>query len=118
MEAAGQLTLAEDGFEVAPGVSLLATPGHTPGHVSILLMDDGAGAIITGDAAQHPAELENPELSPPHDFDPAQSAASRLALVERAEADGLVILGGHFPAPGAGTIVRVGSRRRWRWLGA
>ncbi len=118
VEAPGRLTLAEDGFEVAPGVSLLANPGHTPGQVSILLMDDGAGAIITGDAAQHPAELENPELSPPHDFDPAQSAASRLALVERAEADGLVILGGHFPAPGAGTIVRVGSGRRWRWLGA
>jgi glyoxylase-like metal-dependent hydrolase (beta-lactamase superfamily II) len=118
VKAAGQLTLAADGFEVAPGVSLFATPGHTPGHTSILVVDGGEGAIITGDAAHHPAEVENPDMSPPFDFDPAQSAVSRQALVERAEAEGLVILGGHFPAPGAGTIVRVGQRRQWRWLGA
>lgn len=117
IEAAGQLRAVDDGFEPAPGVALLSTPGHTPGHVSVLVLDGGVGAVITGDAAHHPGEFEYPELNPPYDSDPEQAKQSRLALAERAEADGLVILGGHFPAPGAGTLVRVESKRTWRWLG-
>ena len=119
VEASGQLTLADDGYEVAPGVSLLATPGHTPGHTSVLVMGgNGEGGIITGDAAHHPAEMENPDISPLYDADPARSADSRRMLVERAEADGLVVMGGHFPAPTAGKVVRVEGRRQWRWRGA
>ena len=116
IEKAGQLRAVDDGFEPAPGVALLSTPGHTPGHVSVLVLDGGVGALITGDAAHHPGEFEDPQLNPPFDSDPEQAKQSRLALAERAEADGLVILGGHFPAPGAGTLVRVESKRTWRWL--
>jgi glyoxylase-like metal-dependent hydrolase (beta-lactamase superfamily II) len=119
VEASGQLTRVDDGYEVAPGVSLVATPGHTPGHVSVLVMGAaGEGGIITGDAMHHPAEIENPVLSPPFDSDPVQSAASRRMLVQRAEEEGLVVMGGHFPAPGAGGVVRVGEARAWRWVGA
>src|SRR5687768_9857360 len=117
IEAAGQLRAVDDGFEPAPGLALLSTPGHTPGHVSVLVLDGGVGAVITGDAAHHPAEFEDPQLNPPYDSDPEQAKQSRLALAERAEADGLVILGGHFPAPGAGTLLRVEAKRTWRWLG-
>lgn len=119
IEAAGQLTLVDDGHEVAPGVSLLATPGHTPGHVSVLVMGGrGEGGVITGDAAHHPAEMEAPEIVAAFDADPVVSSASRAALVARAEAEGLTVMGGHFPPPTAGKVVRVGQRRQWRWLGA
>lgn len=118
LEAAGQLELVADDHTVLPGVKLLPTPGHTPGHVSVLVFDGGAGGVITGDAAHHPAEFEALGVSPGFDMDPVQSAASRLALVERVEAEGLVVMGGHFPAPTAGNIVRVGQNRAWRWLGA
>jgi glyoxylase-like metal-dependent hydrolase (beta-lactamase superfamily II) len=118
IESSGQLQLVDDGHEVAPGVSLLATPGHTPGHTSVLVLNGGQGGVITGDAAHHPAEIEDPEIHAAFDADPAQSTKSRVALVERAEADGLVVLGGHFPPPTAGTVVRVGQKRQWKWLGA
>ncbi len=119
VEASGQLTLADDGYEVAPGVTLFATPGHTLGHTSVLVMGrNGEGGIITGDAAHHPVEIENPDMSPQYDSDRAQSAASRRMLVARAAAEGLVIMGGHFPAPTAGKVVTVGERREWRWMGA
>ena len=118
IEAAGQLRAVDDGFEPVPGVQLFGTPGHTPGHCSILVSGGGSGCIISGDAAHHPAEFENPALQPPFDADPALAQASRLALAERAEADGLIVVGGHFPAPTAGTLVRVEGRRRWKWLGS
>jgi glyoxylase-like metal-dependent hydrolase (beta-lactamase superfamily II) len=116
--AAGQLDLVDDDAEVAEGVRVLATPGHTPGHASLLIASAGTGAVITGDAAHHPAELESPELLTPSDLDREGAAATRARLADRAEAEGLVIVGGHFPPPFAGTIARVEGRRRWRWLGA
>ena len=117
IESAGQLRTVGDGFEPAPGVSMLSTPGHTPGHCSVLVVAEGAGCVITGDAAHHPAEFEDPELQPPYDSDPELAKESRLALAERAERDGLIVAGGHFPAPNAGTLVQVEGNRRWHWMG-
>jgi glyoxylase-like metal-dependent hydrolase (beta-lactamase superfamily II) len=118
IEAAGQLRTVEDGFEPAPGVRMLLTPGHTPGHACVLVTGGGDGGVITGDAAHHPAEMELPEIRAGFDTDPEQSCKSRAALVARIEAEGLTVMGGHFPPPGAGNLVRVGARRTWRWLGA
>ncbi|MGI8927775.1 MAG: MBL fold metallo-hydrolase [Tepidiformaceae bacterium] len=117
LKASGHLEVVPDDHVVVPGVQLLPTPGHTPGHVSVLVVGGGEGAVITGDAASHPAEIEDPSLSPPYDSDPILSAVSRKALVERVEAEGLLVLGGHFPAPHAGHVIRVGQKRAWRWLG-
>ena len=118
LQATGQLEAVADDFTVAPGVKLLPTPGHTPGHVSVLVFEGGTGGVITGDAVHHPAEFEALDVSPRFDMDPTQSMESRRALAERIEAEGLVVMGGHFPAPTAGNIVRVEKRRAWRWLGA
>ena len=117
LEATGQLELVADDHSVVSGVTLLPTPGHTPGHVSVLVFEGGVGGVITGDAVHHPAEFEALEISPRFDLDPIQSGTSRRALAERVEAEGLVVMGGHFPAPTAGNIVRVGQKRAWRWLG-
>ena len=103
---------------MAPGVTLLATPGHTPGHTSVLIMGGGVGGVITGDSVHHPAEMEEPNVTAVFDSDPVQSIATRTALVERAEAEGLIVMGGHFPLPTAGRLVRVAEKRRWQWMGA
>ncbi len=112
----GQLSLVDDGHEPLPGVRLISTPGHTSGHVSVLVYGAGAGAVITGDAAHHPAEIEHPNWSPSADDDPELSARSRARLIERVEQEGLIVLGGHFPAPHAGRIIRVEQRRVYQPL--
>lgn len=114
--AGGHVELVDDGHEAAPGVSLLDTPGHTAGHVSVLVYSGGEGGVITGDAAHTPLEVEQPELSPAADEDPARSADSRRQLVERIEAEGLLIMGGHFPPPSMGRLLRVEQRRVYRPL--
>jgi glyoxylase-like metal-dependent hydrolase (beta-lactamase superfamily II) len=118
IELSGQLTLVTDGYEVTPGVSLMSTPGHTPGHVSVLVMGGGSGGVITGDAVHHPGEMEEPNVAMAFDSDAAQAKASRRVLVDRAEAEGLIVMGGHFPPPTAGRVVRVEQKQRWQWLGA
>jgi glyoxylase-like metal-dependent hydrolase (beta-lactamase superfamily II) len=117
LAAAGQLDLVEDGHEPVPGMRLLATPGHTPGHVSVLLCDGGVGAVITGDAVYNPAQLEQPQWSPRTDTDAALAARSREALAERIADEGLIVLGGHFPPPMGGRLLRVEQRRVYRPLG-
>ena len=118
IDAAGQLELVDDGYEPAPGMRLLGTPGHTPGHVSVLVYDGGDGGVITGDAAHHPAELEHPDWIPAVDEDSGLASKSRLELADRIEAEGLTVLGGHFPEPHCGRIVRVQQRRTYVPLGA
>jgi glyoxylase-like metal-dependent hydrolase (beta-lactamase superfamily II) len=112
--AAGRLEWLDEEGDLVPGVRLLATPGHTPGHVSVLVYDRGEGAVVTGDASHHPAQIEHPEWSPTFDADPARAAQSRTALVERIEAEGLAVLGGHYPPPHAGRVLRVEQRRVYR----
>ncbi len=117
LATSGQLSLVDDGHEPLPGVRLISTPGHTSGHVSVLVYGDGEGGVITGDAAHHPAEIEHPDWSPSADDDPELSGRSRARLIERIEQEGLIVLGGHFPAPHAGRIVRVQQRRVFQSLG-
>ena len=113
-----QLNLVEDGYEPASGITLLSTPGHTAGHISVLVFAGGEGAVVTGDAAHHPIEIEHPDWSPGMDQDRELSAHSRTVLVDRVEAEGLTLLGGHFPAPHAGRVVRVEHRRVYQPLTA
>lgn len=117
LEATGQLCIVDDGHEAAPGVSLLVTPGHTPGHACVLVMDGGEGTLITGDAAHHPTELEDTTIFAAADQDQQRAADSRQAIATRAAAEGLLVLGGHFPAPGAGHLLPVERGRAWRWRG-
>lgn len=112
------LDLVDDEHEIIPGVRLFLTPGHTPGHMSVLVLHEGKGGVITGDAAHHPTELESPEFGPTVDIDPVLARRSREALVERIEQDGLVVFGTHFPQPNAGALIRVEQKRVWRWQGA
>ena len=59
----GRLEIADDGEVIAPGVNVIATPGHTPGHASIILSSQGKRAFILGDAISCPVQLEEAEWS-------------------------------------------------------
>ena len=65
-----------DGDEVA-GLRIVATPGHSPGHVCVL---DAAGStVIVGDAAHNVGGALGP-IGPPFTSDAAQAAASLARL--------------------------------------
>lgn len=88
-----QLVEVDGEAEIAPGLRLLATPGHTPGHVSLLLEgEDGATVALAGDAIKYPKEAlaGRPDMA----FGaPEAGAASIAALLARAGR----IVPGHFP---------------------
>jgi glyoxylase-like metal-dependent hydrolase (beta-lactamase superfamily II) len=115
-----RVDLLEDGAEVAPGVSLVATPGHTAGHVSVALSSNGERFLEVGDAILLPIHLDYLTWTAPVDLLPEQTIATRQKLVERAVASGELVRVSHFPFPGLGYIKhskRLRSVFPWRRRG-
>jgi glyoxylase-like metal-dependent hydrolase (beta-lactamase superfamily II) len=103
-------------FSPAPNLTTIPTPGHTPGHHSVLVSSGGEMAIITGDVAHHPSQVDHPEWATGFDIDATAAAATRKAIVERLEAEGGIAAFCHFPGEGFGRIVRSGNRRVFQAL--
>ncbi len=90
-------------------VSLFPTPGHTPGHVSVLIRSRGEEAVITGDLMHHPIQLSYPQRHANFDMDKEQGARTRQAFVDRFGGRRVLVIGSHFSDPTAGWIVRDGD---------
>ena len=54
---AGLVDFVGPDYQITDEVSLFPTPGHTPGHVSVLIQSRGEEAVITGDMMHHPIQL-------------------------------------------------------------
>ena len=79
---------AEDGETIAPGVNVISTPGHTPGHAAIILSSGTQRAFILGDAISCPVQLTETEWSGMGDADPKLARRSQEAVVREIESDG------------------------------
>jgi glyoxylase-like metal-dependent hydrolase (beta-lactamase superfamily II) len=95
----GQLVLEPEDHDVVAGVSLIHTPGHTPGHRSVLLRDGVRSLLITGDLLHIPVQVDNPTWPSGHDEDPEMGASSRVSLLTRASSGDWAIAVNHFASP-------------------
>lgn len=108
--------LAEEvtpGFQIGDLVRLMPTPGHTPGHVSVLLESQGQRAVITGDALHSIAQCWHPDWHFVFDFDADAAVTSRQALLGHAAETGQRVLGTHFTLPSLGRIRAEGDVFAW-----
>ena len=87
-------------------MTLLPTPGHSPGHMSIHIRSNGEEALLTGDVAHHPCQMAHLEWSSTADSDPVQSVVTRRELFSRFADTPVLVIGGHF---NAGHIQRDGD---------
>jgi glyoxylase-like metal-dependent hydrolase (beta-lactamase superfamily II) len=104
----------ERAMEVIPGVHLLPAPGHTPGHLALLLDSGGQQLLNLGDAAAHPLHLRHPDWQNGFDLDAAQAAATRRALLERAATERMHVMAFHFPFPSVGRVEKANTA--WQWV--
>ena len=100
--------------EILPGISPIASYGHTPGHTVFMLENDGGKFIIAGDFL-HIALIQFPvpEISASYDMDRREAAASRRALMEYAAKNKIQIGGMHLVYPGVGNVEAGGSGFRF-----
>ena len=116
LETKGAMELVSGEQDVTSEVSLMPTPGHTPGHQSIVISSGGERAVLISDVAHHPAQLHETDWCAGFDEDSVESVATRAKLFEQIEADGSLVAACHFPHPGFGHFVRVEGKRVFRAL--
>jgi glyoxylase-like metal-dependent hydrolase (beta-lactamase superfamily II) len=106
---AGLADLVDTDAVLCEQVRLRPTPGHTPGHVSVLIEDGGERALITGDFVHHPCQLARPDWGSSADWDAGQAAATRGEMLADLADEPVLVIGTHFAAPTAGHVVRDGE---------
>ena len=111
---AGLLDLIEDGHDAAPGITLLHTPGHTPGHLAVSIESEGERALVAGDVLLHPAQIAD-RFSSDSDDDATAAEDTRERLLSRAEREATVLSLTHLTEP-FGRIELDEGRRVWRPL--
>ena len=106
--------------EAVPGVSFIPTPGHSPGHASLVLESDGAVLMGSGDLVVDAfLSFEWPDWRNGFDWDSDEGAASRRAFLEQVSAERSRVFGFHLPWPGFGHVARRDDAFRWipeKWV--
>ena len=116
-----RFNLINDGDEIVPGLSAVATPGHTPGHMAVLVDTAEKQVMHYGDAGGHYIlSLMYPEHFLGFDADKEQVVATRASMFDRSVSDDLLVVGYHFAWPGVGKIIRQGNAFQyvpafWTW---
>ena len=114
-------TLVENEQEVAPGVRVIDTPGHTPGHMAVVVDSGGQQLIAVGDALNHAyMNFARPDWVNSFDMDGDQTVSTRKRVLDMAATDRIALLGYHFPFPGVGHVRKAGEAYQfvpalWQW---
>jgi glyoxylase-like metal-dependent hydrolase (beta-lactamase superfamily II) len=95
---AGRADLVASDITLCDEITLIPTPGHSPGHISIYITSAGEEGLLTGDVAHHPCQMAHLDWSSTVDSNPAQSAATRRDLFSRFADKPVLVIGGHFDA--------------------
>ena len=112
---AGRAELIASDAKLTEEITMIPTPGHSPGHMSVHIVSDGAEGLLTGDVAHHPCQMAHLDWSSTADFDPTQAAATRRQLFSRFADRPVLLIGGHFDA---GHLKRDGEAFRFVGGGA
>jgi glyoxylase-like metal-dependent hydrolase (beta-lactamase superfamily II) len=100
-----RLRTVDSDAEVVPGIRALATPGHTPGHLSFLVWSEGASLLVMGDLAHHHAlQIAHPDWSTCYDTQPEITAQSRRRIFAELAQSRMLAIGSHLPFPGLGHL--------------
>lgn len=111
---AEKTTFLDDGGSVVSGITAMAAPGHTPGHMVYQLESDGRRLVITADTANHYVlSLQKPDWEVKFDADKAQAAKTRKSVFGMLAADKVPFIGYHMPFPAVGFVEPMGDGFRY-----
>jgi glyoxylase-like metal-dependent hydrolase (beta-lactamase superfamily II) len=105
-----QVTKYQWNKEVLPGMTAIATVGHTPGHTSFVLTSGNGKLLIQCDVTNNPfLFVRHPGWHVAYDMDGAKAEETRRKFYDMASAEKTLIAGFHFPFPSLGHVEKRGS---------
>ena len=81
LQAADRLELADGDRQLAQDVRAISTPGHTPGHQSVLVASQDRWLLVASDLLVHAVQLVEPRTVYALEMDAEQAAATRVRLL-------------------------------------
>jgi glyoxylase-like metal-dependent hydrolase (beta-lactamase superfamily II) len=108
-----KITKYDWGKEVAPGITSIAAPGHTPGHTAFAIASGDSKVLIQSDVTNIPEFfLRNPDWHVAYDTDPALAQETRHKFYDMAAAEKAMVVGFHFTFPSIGHVEKDGTKYR------
>jgi glyoxylase-like metal-dependent hydrolase (beta-lactamase superfamily II) len=108
-----KVTKYEWGKEIIPGITSVATPGHTPGHTSFVVASGSSKVLIQSDVTNIPEFfLINPDWHVAYDIDPDMAQQTRHKFYDMASAENALVVGFHFSFPSMGHVEKNGTGYR------
>jgi glyoxylase-like metal-dependent hydrolase (beta-lactamase superfamily II) len=102
-----QIQIVGDGDEIVPGITAISAPGHTLGHMAVMLESNGEKLLHLIDTSVHYIVGTNePTWALGIEQDPAAALETRERLFGMAADENLMVAGYHFPFPGVGRMSR------------
>jgi glyoxylase-like metal-dependent hydrolase (beta-lactamase superfamily II) len=111
-EYRNHLRLFEDKHEVAPGVVVTRTGGHTPGHSVVRVASGGDALTFAGDAV-FAVGFDEPNWHNGFEHDPEEAARVRVRLLRELAETGEMLVATHLPFPSVGRVAADGDAFRW-----
>jgi glyoxylase-like metal-dependent hydrolase (beta-lactamase superfamily II) len=93
---AGCAELIDGDMEILPGIRLVPTPGHTPGHLMMHISSAGEHALFVGDILHHPIQARYPDWNSVFCEHPAQARQTRRDVLHQAAALNALVFPAHF----------------------
>lgn len=95
---------------VLPHISLIALPGHTPGHSGYEIESAGETLVMWGDTVHVPEiQIPRPQVTSEYDVDEGLAHANRRRIFEYAAKEGHLVTGGHLHLPAFAHIIPDGQ---------
>ena len=110
---AGRVVTFEGEYEISPGLTTVFTPGHTPGHNSVMITSQGEHLLMLGDLTHHWKGLEHHDWVASVDVDPSETTRSRLKICELAIERDALVTAPHYDIPTLGRIRRTDEGYRF-----
>lgn len=108
-----KVTKYDWGKEVAPGITSIGTPGHTPGHTSFAVASGNSKILIQSDVTNIPEFfLRNPDWHVAYDVDGEMAQKTRHKFYDMAAAEKATVVGFHFTFPSIGHVEKDGTKYR------
>lgn len=102
----------DEEHEVAPGVVVRRTGGHTPGHSVVRLASGGNALTFAGDAV-FAVGFDQPGWHNGFEHDPDEAARVRIRLLRELAKTGEMLVATHLPFPSVGRVAVDGDAFRW-----
>ena len=109
----GQAELVASDYSFDDNVWIEPWPGHTPGHVCVVVRSQGASAVLSGDIMHTALQCAEPQLNSCFCIDAETARATRRRFLDTFADGPVMIIPGHFPTPTAGWIRSQGRSLRF-----